>query len=116
MLLAALQAWTTRRRKFLGAPAGGLMLGALVLGLFAGAGWINQRYFSQYGVLSAREPSVPIFKDPQDTPDKKLADLPTGTVVRFAEQNPGATRVAVRITAPVTGWVGSGQILPVSPQ
>jgi hypothetical protein len=109
LFLAAVQAWTTRRRRFLGVPAPALVTLAILLGIFSTSGWINFRYFSHYGVLAGKAGGVPIYKEPGETPDKRLADLPNGTVIRIAEQKDQA----VRISAPVTGWVASDQVLPL---
>ena len=88
----------------------GIPMGPYMKGLFAipfllwTAGailFINHEYLFRFGVLDTVNEGIPLFKSAGEPSEKKLVDLPPGTIVTWGQTSSGF----VQISYPVVGWV-----------
>jgi len=82
--------------------------------LTAAAGWVNSALFplSRIAVVSAPAGTAPLFRGPSVQEDGRLAELPSGMLVRVG---PGDGAL-VNVIEPVGGWVDPGNLRRIEAQ
>lgn len=79
--------------------------GALVV-TAAGVEW-NARQWERLGVVAGGSEGGVVFASPSSEPAGKLAELPSGTVVRITDEENGFLHVDV----PIAGWIAHERVL-----
>jgi len=83
----------------------GLLCCVVALGSF-----VNAHYFSRFGVLQAKENVVPLFQSASADSDKKLMDLPSGTIVNWV----GQKGEFIQLGFPVAAWISKDSLLAIN--